>query len=299
MSDVHSSIQSLILSNTGGSPKAAPETLSSQTQHQASVISSDQPSNTSDNPPFYETMQFYADRPLSPQSLEFMLGSNNDTLDLNFMFTGDEKLDQSSGTELSSEYLPLEPNPDSVNRSVQSTCACLQSMTDTLSTLQDIILCKISPSSDNLFAAARHGLSVCKNMTLAECKSRQPRSNSVLTLLCMAILQHVDSIYQLLEQLKQNPRDESGTSRTTIAFSIKLGVMEFAADSRHDSSILDFILKMEKTQAAAVCVELEKMVTRDANSDMPGAVEDDKMVHDGLISLIRACHEKFSKGIEK
>lgn len=109
----------------------------------------------------------------------------------------------------------------------------------------------------------------------------------------MAILQHVYSAYELLGHPSKPSTEGSDGIGKKMAFSIKMGDIEFA-DIGHNPSIMRVILKMEKARAESVCVELEKMITGAPSRDAPGAGKDDKMVREGLIGLLGIYRERFT-----
>ncbi|TVY18716.1 hypothetical protein LARI1_G002855 [Lachnellula arida] len=271
------------------------QTSALESEYQASLALHEQANTTGDSLPVYDSFHYYSDRllpDLSSQTSDFLFESDSEALDANFAFDNNETAIQQQGSELSSKSVPLEP---AFKHSAPTTCGCLQSTTLTLSTLHNIVLSNSTSSYDSILAAARSGLSECRRLASAECNFCQPSSTSSLIVMCVAILQHVYRLYELLDHTSRVAADTSDKMENKIALSIKFGDMEFA-DIGHDPSIIRVILKMEKMRAQAVCVELEKMVAVDSSGEgeVHGAGKDDKMIRDGLITLLGIYRERFA-----
>lgn len=285
------SVQTSALQEMSQKPQHRPQSSALESEYQTSLLLHKQANITGDTLPFYDSFQDYGERllpDLSSQTSDFLFESDSEALDVNFAFDDNETSIQHGRNGLSSKPVPLET---AFKSSSSNTCGCLQSPSTTLLTLHDIILSNLSSSSyDSILSAARSGLSECKRLASAKCNSCQPSSTSSLTMLCVAILQHVYRLYEFLEHPSEFATDKSDKTANKIPFSIKFGDMEFA-DVGHDSSIMRVILKMEKARAQTVCVELEKMVGGDTAH---GAGKDDKMVRDGLVTLLRIYRGRFA-----
>ncbi|KAH6696636.1 hypothetical protein BKA61DRAFT_710288 [Leptodontidium sp. MPI-SDFR-AT-0119] len=285
------SVQTSALQEMSQKPQHRPQSSALESEYQTSLLLHKQANITGDTLPFYDSFQDYGERllpDLSSQTSDFLFESDSEALDVNFAFDDNETSVQHGRNGLSSKPVPLET---AFKSSSSNTCGCLQSPSTTLLTLHDIILSNLSSSSyDSILSAARSGLSECKRLASAKCNSCQPSSTSSLTMLCVAILQHVYRLYEFLEHPSEFATDKSDKTANKIPFSIKFGDMEFA-DVGHDSSIMRVILKMEKARAQTVCVELEKMVGGDTAH---GAGKDDKMVRDGLVTLLHIYRGRFA-----